>query len=146
VEVEAEALAYSLEIGASGIADARAWADAEILRSSTPSPELLDLATEGTVAGAISLLHTLGAGADRSGVGRRVYGHLLKALSMGVLSPQRAAEAVVRLARESLAPSQRAEDESWHFDDAFYLSSQGIYGSTREVAAELEEHLKRYAA
>jgi hypothetical protein len=64
----------------------------------------------------------------------------------GNLSHQRAAEAVVRLARESYAPSPDAKDESWHFDDAFYLAKHEMYGTVEGVASELEAHLKRYAA
>ena len=144
--VEAQALAYALEVGAARIEDVRSWADSEILVTSTPREELLTLATEPSVPGAISLLHTLGDGAEKPSVGRRVYHYVLRAMVGGGLSPVAAAEAVVRLAREQTAPSRDAENASWHFDDAFYLADKGIYGNRDVVATELEDHLRRYAA
>ncbi len=142
--VEAQALAYVLEIGAAGIREAQAWAEAEISSTSAPSEELLELATVKASAEAISLLHALGVKAERSSVGRRVYVLLLAALQQNNISHEQVAELVVRLARENYAPSIEAEDESWYFDDAFYLASEGIYGSRSEVATELEDHLRKY--
>ncbi len=142
---KAQALAYALEIGAVGVDEVQAWADAEILKTDAPRYELLTLAVEKEVPEAISLLHILGVGADKASVGRLVYKQLLLALESNAISHERAAEAIVRLARESTAPSSEAEIESWHFDDAFYLANEGIYGDRSSVVAELEEHLRKYA-
>jgi hypothetical protein len=143
---EAMALAFALEGGAATLAEARAWADAQISRPGTPSAELIDLATAHDVSTAVALLHLLGQGADNTGVGRAVYAWLLKGLTNRNISPSRAADVVVRLSRESMAPSAAAEDDSWHFDDAFYLAAHEQYGTVEGVTAELEEHLRLYAA
>lgn len=142
----AQALAYALEVGAAGVDEAQAWADSEILQTDAPRDEILSLAVAKDASEAVTLLHILGAGADNTSVGQLVYQYLLRALERGVISHERAAEAIVRLARESTAPSPAAEDESWHFDDAFYLAAAGIYGSRSVVAEEVEEHLRKYAA
>jgi hypothetical protein len=145
-DIEAQGLAYALEMGAADLADARAWADSQIATAVSPRDELLALATEHNLAHAISLLHVLGAGASAQDVGKLVYRWLLRAVSSGELTHERAAEAVVRLTRESSAPSPDAESQSWHFDDAFYLARHEMYGTEAEVAAELVDHLRRYAA
>jgi hypothetical protein len=95
---------------------------------------------------AVSLLHELGEHAAGSEVGGLVYKWMLVAIQKGVLSHERAAEAIVRLARESSAPSPDAEAQSWHFDDAFYLARHEMYGTVADVSAEVEEHLQRFAA
>jgi hypothetical protein len=141
----AKALAYALEIGAAEVDEAQAWADSEILQTDAPRDEILSLAIAKDASEAVTLLHILGAGADNASVGRLVYQRLLGALGSGVISHERAAEAIVRLARESTAPSTTAEDESWHFDDAFYLAAAGIYGSRSAVSEEVEKHLRKYA-
>jgi len=50
---EAQALAYSLEIGGTDMAEARQWADAQIAATENPSDALLALATERNVADAV---------------------------------------------------------------------------------------------
>jgi hypothetical protein len=139
-------LAYALEIGAADTADARQWADSQIAATATPSDQLLALATERSLPDAVSLLHELGEHAAGSEVGGLVYKWMLVAIQKGVLSHERAAEAIVRLARESSAPSPDAEAQSWHFDDAFYLARHEMYGTVADVSAEVEEHLQRFAA
>ena len=142
----AQALAYALEIGAADPADARQWADSQIAATATPSDKLLALATERSLPEAVSLLHELGEYATGSEVGKIVYRLMLVAVRKGVLSHERAAEAIVRLARESSAPSPDAEAQSWHFDDAFYLARHEMYGTVADVSAEVEDHLQRFAA
>jgi len=142
----AQALAYALEIGAVETVDARRWADAQISVSEAPSDELLALATERNLADAVSLLHKLGNHATGNEVGKLVYKWMLQAIRRGFLSHERAADAIVRLARDSSAPSPDAESQSWHFDDAFYLARQEIYGTEAGVCAEVEDHLERFAA
>ena len=144
VAVEAQSLAYALEFGAVDMKEVRAWADTRLLRDATQSEELLSLSLEGSISGAISVLHSLGDDADMKSVGLLAYRYLGLALKEGRLSHEQVAQAVVRLAREASAPSPEAEGDSWHFDDAFYLASQGIWGSTAEVKRELEEHLEKY--
>jgi uncharacterized protein (DUF2342 family) len=75
-----------------------------------------------------------------------VYAWLVGGVTSGIVSHRRAAEAVVRLARDSYAPSRAAEDESSYFDDAFDLAERKIDGTIEKVASELEAHLKQYAA
>lgn len=142
---EAQALAYTLEIGAVDAAGARRWADGQLLRIAEPPDELLALATEYSVPEAISLLHQLGTGAECATVGRLVYRHLLTAIESDTISHQGAAELVVRLASEKAAPCSAAENEAWRFDDAFHLVSDG-YATRSEIDADLEAHLRKYAA
>jgi hypothetical protein len=146
VAQEALALAYALETGALDLSDAKTWADSKIADVATPPDGVLDLAVTRDVPEAISLLHTLESGAPRQIVGSLVYRHLLHGIAVGSLSHERAAKAVVRLATESYAPSFEAERESWHFDDAFDLARVEIYGTVTEISAQLESHLRRYAA
>jgi len=141
---EAQALAYALEGGALGVREAQAWADGEIRQALEPTSEILAISTERDLPQIVSLLHIIGAGANPQNVGARVYAHLLKGLGAGTISPERAAEVVLRLTRESAAPCRDAESESWFFDDAFYLAGR-IYGNRAEVVATLESHLRKYA-
>jgi hydroxymethylpyrimidine pyrophosphatase-like HAD family hydrolase len=143
---EAQALAYALEIGAAGVEDANEWACVQLAEAIDPSDEVLTLISERSLANAISLLHVLGADAIGTETGRLVYRWLLNALTAKTLPHARVAEAVVRLARETSAPSEEAANASWYFDDAFYLAETGIYGSKAEVATELESHVKTYSA
>jgi hypothetical protein len=143
---QAQALAYALEIGGADVAEARQWADAQIAGMEKPSDALLSLATERNLAVAVSLLHELGHNAEGESVGRLVYRWMLQAIRKGSLSHERAAEAIVRLARDAAAPSPEARDQSWHFDDAFYLARHEMYGTVAEVSAEVEEHLRKFAA
>ena len=142
----AQALAYALEIGAADTADARQWADAQIAAAENPSDDLLALATERNLADAVSLLHKLGNDTTGEEVGRLVYRWMLQAIRKGSLAHERAADAIVRLARDSSAPSSEAAAQSWHFDDAFYLAKHETYGTVSEVSAEVEQHLGRFAA
>ena len=141
----AQALAYALEIGAVDTADARQWADSQIATTATPSDTLLALATERSLPDTVSMLHELGKDAAGREVGRLVYKWMIVAIRKGALSHERAAEAIVRLARESSAPSPDAEAQSWHFDDAFYLARHEMYGTVADVSAEVEDHLQRLA-
>jgi hypothetical protein len=143
---DALALAYALEVGALDLHDVKSWADSTIAHMITPSDNVLELAVTHDVAEAISLLHVLGSGAPREVVGALVYRYLLQGISAGSLSHELAARAIVRLASESYAPSPDAERESWHFDGAFYLAKNETYGTVAEISAEVEVHLKRYAA
>lgn len=142
---QALALAYALEIGAADMVEARKWADVQITATPNPSDAILALATEHNVAEAVSLLHELGRNARREEVGKLVYGWMLRAIRNGSLSHERGAEAIVRLARDSIAPSPEAHDQSWHFDDAFYLARHKMYGTVTDVSAEVEEHLRQFA-
>lgn len=142
----AQALAYALEIGAADMADARHWADAQIAATEHPSEDLLALATERNLADAVSLLHKLGNYSTGEEVGKLVYRWMLQAIRKGFLTHERAADAIVRLARDSSAPSPEAEAQSWHFDDAFYLARHETYGTVAGVSADVEEHLERFAA
>lgn len=142
----AQALAYALEIGAADMADARQWADAQIAATEHPNEDLLALATERNLADAVSLLHKLGNYTKGEEVGKLVYRWMLQAIRKGSLAHERAADAIVRLARDSSAPSPEAEAQSWYFDDAFYLARQQIYGTVAGVSADVEEHLGRFAA
>jgi hypothetical protein len=81
--IDAQALAYALEIGAAGIAESQAWADSQIAAAETPSAELLFLATERNLAEAVSLLHILGNGASKEAVGKAVYAWLVRGISSG---------------------------------------------------------------
>jgi hypothetical protein len=47
-DIEAQGLAYALEMGAADLADARAWADSQIATAVSPRDELLALATDTT--------------------------------------------------------------------------------------------------
>jgi hypothetical protein len=143
---EAQALAYALEIGAAGLTEAHSWADDQIARVLIPCEELLELSTERSLANAVALLHILGREAPPQVVGKLVYRWLLKAISDGSLKHERAAAAVVRLARESTSPSTDAAAQSWHFDDAFYLARHEMYGTEAEVSRELENHLRQFEA
>jgi hypothetical protein len=143
---EAQALAYALEIGAAGLTEVHSWADDQIARFESPSEELIELSTERSPATAVVLLHRLGRDASPQIVGKLVYRWLLKAISGGALKHERAAAAVVRLARESTSPSADAAAQSWHFDDAFYLARHEMYGTEAEVSRELESHLRQFEA
>ena len=146
IKVEAQALAYAVEIDAIEVGEIQAWADEKILGPVTPSEEILMLSAENKIPSIISLLHLLGADADNRLVGQVVYEYLLKALKKGSISHERAAEAIIRLAQNSSSPSKEAENASWYFDDAFYLASDGISGSRSIVVADLEEHLRMYGS
>jgi hypothetical protein len=128
------------------MSEIRAWTDSEIRSEGSPSAEVIALAVESGPAAAISLLHQLGSGADGRSVGRRVYAHLSRALCSGVISVEVAGRGAARLALENAAPSSQAAAEAARFDDAVYLAKSGTYGNLNEVASEIEEHLKRYAA
>jgi hypothetical protein len=142
---EALALAYALETGALGLEEAHEWAAVQISKTDTPSDELLDLAVERNLPDAISQLRVLGKGVVSAEVGRLVYRHLHEAIVKGVLSHERAAHAIVRLAQDSCSPSVDAASHSWHFDDAFYLAQHEAYGTVAEVKVDVESHLKRFA-
>jgi hypothetical protein len=144
--VEAQALAYAMEIGAVEISEVQAWADENILKLANPNEEILMLSTENKIPSIVSLLHLLGTDADTQLVGQVVYDHLLKALKKDRISHERAAQAIIRLAQNSSSPSEEAENASSYFDDAFYLASEGISGSHSIVVAELEEHLRMYGS
>lgn len=146
INVEAQALAYAVEIGAIEISEIQAWADEEILGLAIPNEEILMLSTEDKIPSIISLLHRLGADADNRLVGHVVYEYLLKALKKGSISHERAAEAIIRLAQNSRSPSEEAEKASSYFEDAFYLAFEEISGSRSIVVAELEEHLRMYGS
>jgi hypothetical protein len=143
---EAQALAYALEIGAASLTEAHSWADDQIARALAPRQELLELSTERSLANAVVLLHMLGREASPPVVGKLVYRWLLKAIYAGSLKHERAAAAVVRLARESTSPSTDAAAQSWHFDDAFYLARHEMYGTEAEVSRDLENHLRQFEA
>lgn len=143
---EAQALAYALEIGAAGLTEVHSWADGQIAHFVAPREELLELSTERSPANAVVLLHILGRDAPPHVVGKLVYRWLLKAISEGALEHERAAAAVVRLARESTSPSPDAAAQSWHFDDAFYLARHEMYGTEVEVSRDLESHLRQFEA
>jgi hypothetical protein len=142
----AQALAYALEIGAADTVDARQWADVQIAATENPADDLLALATNRNLADAVSLLHRLGNHSAGEQVGKLVYRWMLQSIRKGSLSHERAADAIVRLARDSSAPSPEAEAQSWHFEDAFYLAKHETYGTVAGVSAEVEEHLARFAA
>ncbi len=144
--VEAQALAYTVEVGAIEISEIQAWADEKILELATPNEEILMLSTENKIPSIISLLHRLGTDSDNRLVGQVVYEYLLKALKKGSISHERVAEAIIRLAQNSSSPSDEAENASSYFDDAFYLAYEGIAGSRSIVIAELEEHLRMYGS
>lgn len=145
-DTEAQALAFALEAGAADASDARDWATSQIASGSDAAGELLDLATEQRLPDAVSLLHVLGQNAPRPLVGALVYRHLLKAVTAGRITHERAARMIYRLTIEHYAPSDEAERSSWYFDDAFLLAQEGVYGTESQVASEVELHLKRHAA
>lgn len=143
---EAQALAYALEFGAADTAEVREWAFAQIAAAEDPGDDLLELVTARHLADAVTRLHRLGRDACGAEVGRLVYRAMLTAVRHGSLGHERAAAAVVRLARESSSPTPEAESESWDFDDAFDLARQQIYGTIESVCAEVEAHLQKFAA
>ena len=145
LSTEALALGYALEADAVDLTEARAWACLHIAKLSDPSSELLDLAVEVRLADAVSLLHVLGQKADCAQAGKLAYRYLHRAIAKGTLSHERAAQEILRLARDSCAPSEEAASRSWHFDDAFFLAEHETYGTVAEVKADVEEHLKRFA-
>jgi hypothetical protein len=142
---EALALAYALETGALGLEEAREWAAVQIGKTDTPANALLDLAVERNLADAISQLRVLGQDAVPAEAGRLMYRHLHEAIAKGVLSHEKAAHAIVRLAQDSCSPSADAASQSLHLDDAFYLARHEAYGTVAEVKVDVEDHLKRFA-
>lgn len=137
---------FLFTIGVKRSEDIIAWADRVIEEEDKPDARLIDLSTTPPERTDLFLaeLERLRDGSD---IWSAVRDGLDSVYDYVVLHPEeaeRVAQALYSVA--SWYPKGMPNEFSFifHFDDAFYLAKEGIYGGTDVVFADFVAHLKRY--
>ena len=147
IDIEADALALALEAGAIDTWDVQAWADTRIAAQEEVDARLIELSGRTEVSKTLSILHSIGAGRDKSASARLVCGHLLRALIARNLGELEAAHLLERMARGGYIPEKADSGTMWSLADDFELVACGEYPSElgEKLKGELREFLEQNA-
>jgi hypothetical protein len=137
---------FLFTIGVKKAEDIVAWADRVIAEEERPDARILDLSTTSPERTDVFVAE-LGRLKDGGDIWRAVADGLDAVHDFVVAHPEEAeriAQALYSVA--SWYPKGMPDEFSFifHFDDAFYLAKEGIYGGTDAVYADFVAHLKRY--